>query len=409
MNWISTEREYFFSNLLNIFLVIYAILLPFSNAFTTFSAPCILLILWIAEGNLSEKFKKILSQKPAIFLLFFLIFNILSLLWTTNIQEGIHTLKYYIAFTVIFITITTSLKNTYSKIIIYAFLLSMFVSEILLYGVMLDLWKIGQATPSNPSPIMHHVLYSIFIAVTIFFLIWQIKCKNTKMSYKILEILFLISTTSNLFINSGRTGQIAVVIGIFVFAISYYGIRWKKITSIFLFLFFMIMIAYNLSPNFKNRILMAKSDIHKISKGDLNNSWGLRIAMKILGYKIVMDHPLVGVGIGDVLDVKNAYLSHSDMKKYLFLKNIIHFHDQYLQILLQTGLIGLFLFLTFIYSIFHESYKDQLSKSILFSVMSVYIFSFFADVPLRNYVSGLFGFSIAILYIYAKGYQKETA
>ena len=119
--------------------------------------------------------------------------------------------------------------------------------------------------------------------------------------------------------------------------------------------------------------------------------------MKIVSFDILKEHPFIGVGVGDTRNAYREALEHPEFKKYTFTKNVHHVHDQYLQIALQTGLLGLIPFILFIYLLFTAKYKNLLSKSTLFAVLTVFIFSFSADVPLGNYLSGLFAFVTAFL------------
>ena len=391
------SRQSIFSNILNILFVIYALLLPFSNAFSTFTGPVLLLLFWIFEGNFDEKIKKIRSEKAIFFWLIFFGLNLLSLLWSANISEGMHTLKYYFAITVTLIVFYTSLKPRFITHVLIAFLLSMFISEILLYGVFWEWWTFEKSTPTNPSPIMHHIIYSIFVATTIFFLLWQLFDPRVSRNIKILESFFLLSTTANLFLNGGRTGQLAFLFAIFVFISIYYGFKKKYIALTLLAVFFLFFSAYKVSPVFNKRVHEGISDVQRIIKGDLNNSWGLRIAMKIVSLEIIKNHPAFGVGIGDILDEFQTYRADSEMKKYDFLKKIIHVHDQFLQTTIQTGIIGLFLFVAFLYYLFNTTFSDPLTKAVFCAILTVFLFSFFTDVPLRNYTSGLFGFVIGFL------------
>jgi O-antigen ligase len=189
------------SLVLNVVLVIYAALLPLSGAFSTHTGPYIILFLWIFEGNLINKYRKL--KKEHVFLAFYALFGIylISFLWTNNLKEGIHSLKYYLSMIIIMSVYFTSLRKKIIPYTIGAFLSSMFLSEIISYGIFLDLWRVGsRGTPENPSPFMHHIKYSIFLAITIFILVWQILNKKTDLKLKILESVFLVSATIYLFL-----------------------------------------------------------------------------------------------------------------------------------------------------------------------------------------------------------------
>ncbi|WP_353661222.1 O-antigen ligase family protein [Hydrogenimonas sp. SS33] len=379
---------------LNLSFVLYAALLPFSYAFSIHTGPIFLLLLWLAEGNMRKKKKILLRNKAILFFLLFFIVHICSLLWSHHFHTALHTLKFYFTILVIISILYTSLQRSFIPYILIAFLLSMFVSEVLLYGVFFEWWHFKNASSANPSPIMHHIFYSIFVAVTILLLLWQIF--NPKISYKIkiLELFFLISTTTNLFLNGGRTGQLGFIFALFVFTINLFGFKKKYLLATSAILAILFISGYRLSPVFHAKVHQGVSDIQKMMHGDLNTSWGLRVAMKKVGFQIVKDHPLLGVGVGDVLATFQSYLQKSKEKKYAFLFTVNHVHDQWLQILLQTGIIGLAFFILFLLHLFKIPFDDPLTKATFHAILTIFIVAFFTDVPLRNFTAALFGFII---------------
>ena len=83
-----------YTDILNVLFVVYALLLPFSNAFSTHTGPYLLLLFWLLEGEFSyRKWKKIKLERSVWFLLIFFAINVLSMLWTDNSREGIYNLK----------------------------------------------------------------------------------------------------------------------------------------------------------------------------------------------------------------------------------------------------------------------------------------------------------------------------
>ena len=388
-----------FSIVLNIFLVIYAALLPMSGAFSTHTGPYILLLLWILEGDLTKKFNRIKSNKPImIFFALFLLY-LLSFLWTENFSAGLHSFKYYISIITVMVIYYTSAKSSFLTPIIAAFLISMAISELLSYGIFLEFWSFGdRGTPDNPTPFMHHIKYSIFLGTTIFLLIWQIKNKNTPNIVRFLEFIFLISATVNLFINGGRTGQIGLIFATIVYIATYYGMKLKYILSGVVLITFIFFSAYYTSPIFNKRVQMGVSDVQKMMEGNLGSSWGLRVAMKIIGYDIVKESPFLGVGIGDVFDEFQNHLKNSELKKYYYLHHLPHVHDQFLQTTIQVGIVGLLILIYFFYSIFKMEYHDPLIKSTLFAILTIIIFSFFTEASLRNNTSALLAFILGYLW-----------
>ena len=387
------------STLLNVLLVVYAALLPISGAFSTHTGPYILFFLWVLEGGMKKKIEKIKKNKPLmVFYVLFLLY-LVSFFWTQNIQAGIHSLKYYFSIVVVMSIYYTSLKGSYSTAVLAAFLLAMALSEILSYGIFLEFWSFGsRGTPDNPTPFMHHIKYSIFLGTTIFLLIWQLQNKKVPMAVKILEFIFLVSATINLFLNGGRTGQIGLIFATIVYVITRFGAKIKYIVASLALLSFVFVAAYYSSPIFHKRVQAGISDVQRITEGNLGTSWGLRIAMKIIGVEIVKESPLFGVGIGDVFDEFQKHLKESELKKYKYLHNLPHVHDQFLQTTIQVGLVGLFILLYFFYSIFKMEYHDPLIKSSLFAIITIILFSFFTEASLRNNTSALLAFVLGYLW-----------
>jgi O-antigen ligase len=103
--------------------------------------------------------------------------------------------------------------------------------------------------------------------------------------------------------------------------------------------------------------------------------------------EIIRDYPLTGVGIGDNLDVFKKYAQKMKRKpdpKSLSAITKNHFHNQYLQILTETGLIGFTLFLLMVFYFHFPSDK-------IFSTLFIILFftGFLAEPFLRNQFSSL--------------------
>jgi O-antigen ligase len=238
-----------FHQLLNASFLIYAILLPFSDAFTSHTGPWILLFFWLLEGEIHRKIRRIFNEKALLFWLLFLSFSSLSLLWTTNIHDGIHILRYYFTIAIISITLYTSLDRKFAPWLLYSFLGAMFISEIVSYGIYLDLWHTRRATPQNPTPFMHHVIYSIFLAVTVILLLGQILNQKNRIWVRALELIFLLSVT-----------QRAIFYGILaIFIVSFFIDVPLRNYSSGLFAF---LIGYFLSHLSDSKSLKSKSNIN---------------------------------------------------------------------------------------------------------------------------------------------------
>jgi O-antigen ligase len=116
------------------------------------------------------------------------------------------------------------------------------------------------------------------------------------------------------------------------------------------------------------------NDISKFSNNNLNSSWGIRAAFWIITWDALKEHPF-GYGLGGYKmaikeQINKKDYSFIDTKSKEFMSNM-HPHNQYLLTLLQSGFIGLLLFLNIIYQLLVYKIKDREIKelSILFTTI----------------------------------------
>ena len=161
-----------YNKFINYFIVLYSFCLPISKAGTTFSAIC-LILLWFIESNFKVKISLIKSNKFMIVLGTFLLLSFLSIFWSSDTSFAVDYVRKYWHFLIIPI-IYTSLDRSYIKHVFSAFLLGMFISEIVSYGIFFEFWTKEGVSPNDPSPFMDHTNYSIYLAFTVFILMHRI-------------------------------------------------------------------------------------------------------------------------------------------------------------------------------------------------------------------------------------------
>lgn len=399
---IKIENLYFY------LMLFFAFSMPLSRASISL---CVLLFvsLWIYEGDFKNKFQKIKTSKLLVSfsLLYFLI--LFSLLYSSDFSLALKFVRLYLYWLLIFI-IALNLKKEYINKIITAFLFGMFISEFIAYGVILDLWEFGIATKQTPSPFMMHIDYSIFLAVTSIILFNRLLQKDYTFKEKLAIFLFFLSTTGNLFLSTGRTGQIALIFAIIV--MFFYNFRFKIRTFIFILLSLLsiYLLAFNLSDSFNHRMKMIQKDFSHLNSGNFNTSIGIRIAYWIVSYDIFKNNPLIGVGAGDYSLAINETLDKKEFGSFANAKEFMsknHAHNQFLMIIIQLGLLGLLLVLYIFYLLLRTILKieNKEHKAILLLFVVIYLASCFTD-PLWY---KQFTIAIWILFIsFITYYELET-
>jgi len=396
---------------LNYMLVVFAFLLPVSTPMTN-AVMALLILLWLLEGNWKEKIRRLTDSKAFLAYISFVVFIGLSLLWSGSIDGGFSThaknavtffFSYYVFGFMIIPILMTSLKKGYISYLFSAFLLAMLLSEVMSWGIFMEWITYKNISPQDPSPFMHHTFYSIFLAVTIFILLTQF-FQTKVLLYKVLAGIFLFSAMINLFLNGGRLGQLAFFIALLTFIYLRYKITLKSVGLSFALIIGVFMLAYTMSPVFKTRMDLSLVSLKKISVGDYNSSWGIRTNILIVAKEVVKEQPFLGTGIGNA---RTIFLEKSkQFPQTGFFSNLKHLHNQYMQILVETGIVGLLLFLLFLLLLVQ---LDLEKEQFIFMMAVVVIFLVgFVGEPLffsrKPYL--LFNFLIA-LFIY-QSLEKEN-
>jgi O-antigen ligase len=231
---------------------------------------------------------------------------------------------------------------------------------------------------------MNHIDYSVYLGFASVLILNRIFIKNYNKWQKLILILLLLMTLGNLFIIGGRTGQFALVFTLVVFFILHFNVRLKAIVLGLLTIIVIYSVAYNFSETFHQRVTASKNEIQKALEGNFRSSWGIRLAYWELTYHILKEDPLLGVGLGDYKHAFKHVLDSKKLDKYNNIYNDLienHSHNQYLMMVAQMGLLGLFVMIYFLYKLFAVSVKiDDRGFRYLFILFLVfYSISFLAE------------------------------
>ena len=358
---------------LNYLIIAYAFCLPLSKAGTSFFEILIILI-WLYNRNFINDFYKLKESNFIIILFAFLSFSILSMLWSDNKLFAIDYIRKYWHFLIIPL-IYLYLKPEFINKIFSAFLLGMLISEVTSYGIFFELWTKEGVSPNDPSPFMNHTHYSIYLAFTIFILLLRI-IHTKKVVWKIPYLIFFIFSTSNLFLNGGRTGQVIFFISIILFGFFLLRDKIKGVLIMLLLSSSTFIVAYNVSPIFKDRYYQTMHDVNKMFvEKDFTGSFSARVGLWITGLEGFIREPILGTGIGDetvnnkelIEKRKLTSFYHNDTEYY------IDYHGAFIQYLVQLGIIGFVLFVSIFIALIRLKIRSKKYKHL--SIMFTIVFS----------------------------------
>lgn len=391
------------SEILNYLIVMYAFLLPISRAgIVLFTA--LIFIVWLFKSSIKDDIKFLFKSKFATLLLLFVIYSFIGLLWSSNLDEGVNYAIRYWYYLPMFV-IATSLKKEYLNATISAFLLSMLISEILSFGIFFELIEMKNQPSVFPTPFMHHIQYSIFIVFTSLFLLNKIYYTDS-LKHKIMYGIFFITVTINIFINGGRTGYIIFFITIFI--VVFLNIQ-NRLKAIFLTLFIIIssiILAYNYSPTFQQRVLDSTIEIKEIANQKYHTSVGQRIAMYYMGGEIIYENPIFGVGTGDEMDVLKDIID-TKYPQLSTIKRLGHFHNVFLHTAVQLGILGLILQILIFYHLYKIKIKSKLYQNTKYIFATVFLLaSFSGNMFHQQFTMAIFALIAGILLAVTKHEQE---
>ena len=370
---VSSISKNFYEDYINYLILLYAFCLPISRAGVSLSVILIFLF-WIFQANFKRKFYEIKQNYFILLIFIFIIYSFIAILWSSDKIFAIEYVKKYYHFLIIPI-IFTSLKKEYIDKVFSAFLLGMLISEITSYGIFFELWRKEGISPNDPSPFMDHSNYSTYLAFTVFILMHKI-IHTDDLKWKLAYSIFFLFSTSNLFLNGGRTGQFSFLITLCVIGFLNFKNKLKAVV-LFISLGTTIFVsAYNLSPVFKDRFDYFLHDVEvMINEKDFSNSFSLRVALWISGLEASKHNLIFGSGIGDERENANYILQKFNISNDNFkqdTENSIDFHNMYVQYIVQLGIVGLIIILLIFYLLFKLDIRDKVYRNLLIIFLILY-------------------------------------
>lgn len=385
------------SIIINYFFICLAFVLPLSRAGISFFS-FLLVIAILFDRSIKVRFQNMISNNIIKAVLIFIGFNFLSLFWveSKNIYDALDYILKYCYFFSIFVALVY-VKKEYIYKIISAFIFGLFISELISYSIFFELITYNNVSPLNPTPFMSHLDYSIFLAFGSLLLLSRFIYEKER-KYKILYGFFFLSITINLFIIGGRTGQLAFFITLLVL---FFGIFENKLKAMVLSLSVGIIIfssAYAMSELFHSRVHLAVKDIQKvIDSNDYDSSWGKRVGAIIIATEITKENPIFGIGISDNMEFLRNSISNNS-PELMHMIGYAHFHNQYLQILTQTGFIGLIIFLNIFYQIYKLKFNNNEFNVIKIILPTIFLVGFIGEPFLhKQFTMVLFAVFVGLL------------
>jgi O-antigen ligase len=363
-------NESILDKVFNYLILLYAFVIPISRAGIVVLT-ALLFLLWFFKKDFKQDVQLLRQNKFVLTFFAFVGFSALSLLWTTNYDEGLNYLIRYWYYLPILV-IATTLQKKYIEYAIFVFLMGMLISEALSFSIFFEWIDWEGASPADPTPFMNRLQYATFLTFTSLLLLNRMFFAKNRALQVFFFVYFLV-VTANLFINGGRTGHIAFFITIFVVGFLNIDNKIKAFILMSILSITIFAVAYNTSPVFKTRYDASINESKKIVQSQFCTSIGQRIGLAIVGKDIFLDYPLFGTGIGDEMDVLKMYVK--DEQDFKCLEKRRHFHNAFLHLSVQLGIIGLILFILLFYYLLQIKIDDKKYDNLKIIFVSLYFLS----------------------------------
>ncbi len=387
-------------------LMILIFLIPITTAGSSVLS-VLILFCWLLIADFKNDWKLVASNPIAVASLFIFGLHIVGLLWTDDMTWGLVFLKKSAKFLMLPVFMLY-VKQQHIKYYIAAFISSMMLSELLSYGIWFEIIQpFKHATVSNPTPFVSHIIYNPFLALAIYILLSQfILERRPPIWISLLNIIFLLTMTCNMFITGGRSGYIGLIgmLCLLVFQ------RFKGQFVIALILSIVLCssvfgVAYSAKGLFKSRVDQTFYSLKHYNE-QKNTSAGKRLTWAINGFEMFLKHPLIGVGTGDFKREMADIHQHNSPE----IEVPDNPHNMYILWMGQFGVLGIFAVLWLFYSQLRMALysNNPLIKHLGVALPVLYFIVNFGESYLLLHASGLL-FAVMSAFLYRNYEWKQVS
>jgi O-antigen ligase len=204
------------------------------------------------------------------------------------------------------------------------------------------------------------------------------KSTKTKLLFGVFSILPVIS----LVLTESRGVWLAFACALLVLFLNKFRFTFRGVA---LLLILLSSVVFMLSGSFvEQRIEQTRYEFEQIQKGNMNTSIGLRIQMWQAAVKLADGNWLLGLGNEHFEKLELLYKQRK-ITKTLYDYHPPHYHNQFIDSVVKSGLIGLaFLLLLLMLPLYLVRHTNKNTKNIVISVVALYVVMGLTDAPFYN-------------------------
>ena len=282
-------------------------------------------------------------------------------------------------------------------------LLFSFIMVISAIGVMVHYWlhydeltvhiRSGGVIPTPFS----HIRFTLLLVFAFFCLIWL--WEERIVEYRSLLLIPTAFIFIVIHILSSRSGWLALYIALLFYVVSYIWRYRHYLTGAMMFASIVILpvVFYFFIPSFQNKVDYMTWSMGEYKTGHIDNmSDAMRIASWQSGLAIIRQHPLTGVGVGDLL-AESKRASHElfpDMQNESDRKMP---HNEFIWIWAATGVFG---FLAYFFAFVYPFVASIAQRNWLFAVLFIiFLSAFMTEVPMEEQIGSTFYLMFLLIFL----------
>ena len=383
-------------------LILLAFFLPLSTSVASGLA-LLFMLCWLVEGDFKRKFAEMLANPMSLAALVYMAVLLIGLTGgrgiCANFPEALKQWKI-----LLLPLCLTAVRPKQRRAVLWAYIAGMTLMMAITYLAWLGLVQYGDVNRENLTTRSFHVVYNPMLALALYFLlhqlIWGKLRRQGQLAVGLLTTLMIV----NMFMTDGRTGQAVFLLLLPVMLFQYLKTSpWKAILAVILAPTCILLLSYQISPNFRERVDQARHELVTYKRHP-RTSVGQRLFFWEHSWRIFKQHPALGVGTGGF---RAAYAQ----RNYRWSPHMIvtgNPHNQYIFVAVQNGLVGLAALLALFVVQFWLAWRsrDEWGK-IRFAFPLFFLVIMFSESYLLIHETGiLFSLMSAVLY---KGMERPES
>jgi O-antigen ligase len=340
-------------NLLSYLLTALIFFVPISTSASSIFA-ILIVLLWIIEGNFTVKYNELRHSSLVIALLAYVSLYALGLLWTEDLHWGLRQAEKQWKLLLLLPCITIAQRKHYKQYLT-VFLASMTFSAVLSLLIWLEIIHLKGILPQSPIPFNSHISYNPLLALALYFLYHTLLFKRPQGTLRALLFSAGLVMTGSMFITTGRSGQVAFFVLLFLLILQYFRKRIVLgLAASLIILPALLVTAYQTGPGFKMRIDESIENLQGY-RTKQDTSTATRLTFAINSIHLIEKSPWFGVGTGD-FPAEYQKINETLTPSFVTTDDP---HNHYLLVLALFGFFGLLVFLSIFVVQLRKAYAEK--------------------------------------------------